>query len=232
MIKRLTALAAVLLLVIGVLAGCQEGGTTSTESEVPVVKTDVFEPTRSCLYIRDDGTAAGAEITAFAKDYYSLTELKEYVEELVIQYNREKVGLAYAYANEVKDGSKLPVAIKKLTEENGNAVLILECATPADYISINDLNVSSDGLKAVTTYTVAQMKSAGKGINAQLVNTKGKSVTVESAMKKDGYHVVVCEGAVVLQVQGEVMYMSSNVDYISEALVETPAGEVSYIIYK
>lgn len=227
-IKRLAALMAVLLLVIGVFAGCKEDGG----GDEPVIKTDIFEPTRSCLYIRDNGTAAGAEITPFAEDYYSLSELKEYVEGLVIQYNQDKAGLAYAYAKDVQDGSKLPVAISKLTEENGNAVLILECATPADYISINDLNVSSDGLKAVTTSTVEQMKAAGKTIKADLVDTKGNAVSVDKAMNKDTYHVVVCEGAVVLQVQGKVMYMSSNVTYVNSETVETPAGEVSYIIYK
>lgn len=220
-IKRLSAFAAIAFLCIGLLSGCQKE------------KSDVFEPTRSCLYVRDDGTAAGAEVTPFSEDYYSLAELKEYVQELVIEYNQEKAGLGYAYVVDLPEGSgKLPVAISRLSEVNGNAVLILECATPADYIEINDLNLTSNGLKAVTVSTVEEMKAAGKKVSGAMVNVKGESVTAEKAMKKNSYHVVVCEGAVVLQVQGEIKYMSSSVTYIDNATVQTPAGEVSYIIYK
>ena len=131
-IKRFAALFMVLLLCAGVLAGCDQE------------KTDIFEPTRSSLYIRDNGTAAGAEITSFSEEYYSLAELKEYVEELVIAYNQEKAGVAYAYASDLAEGAgPLPVAIGRLTESKGNVTLILECATPADYIDINDLNLTS-----------------------------------------------------------------------------------------
>lgn len=220
-IKRFAALAAVLLLCLGVLAGCEQE------------KTDIFEPTQSSLYIRDNGTAAGAEITPFSADYYSLSELKEYVEELVIAYNQEKAGLAYAYTVDLAEGAgPLPVAISKLTESKGNAVLILECATPADYIAINDLNITSSGLKAVNVYTVEEMKAAGKSVSGSFVDVAGEAATVDKVMKKDSYHVVVCEGATVLQVQGEIKYMTTNVTYLNSSTVETPAGEVSYIIYK
>ena len=220
-IKRFAVLAAMLLLCVGLLSGCEQE------------KTDNFSPTQSSIYVRDNGTAAGAEITPFSEDYYSLSELKEYVQELVIEYNVEKAGLAYAYTVDVPEGSAaLPVAISKLTETSGNVVLILECATPADYIAINDLNLNSNGLKAVNVYTVEEMKAAGKTVSGSLVDTKGESVTVDKAMKKASYHVVVCEGATVLQVQGEIKYMSSNVTYLNSSTVETPAGEVSYIIYK
>ena len=220
-IKRFAALAAVLLLCLGLLSGCEQE------------KTDIFEPTRSSLYIRDNGTAAGAEISPFSEDYYSLSELKEYVQELVIEYNEQKAGLAYAYTVDVPEGSRtLPVAISKLSESNGNVILILECATPGDYIAINDLNLTSSGLKAVSVSTVEEMKAAGKSVSGSFVDVKGEAVTVEKAMKKGSYHVVVCEGATVLQVQGEIKYISTNVTYLNSATVETPAGEVSYIIYK
>lgn len=220
-IKRFTALFMALILCVGVLTGCEQE------------KTDVFEPTRSSLYIRDDGTAAGAEITSFSEAYYSLAELKEYVEELVIAYNQEKAGVAHAYASDLAEGAaRLPVAIGKLTEAKGNVTLILECATPADYIAINDLNLTSDGLKAVTSYTVEQMKAAGKSLSGSFIDVAGEAVTVDKVLKKDSYHVVVCEGATVLQVQGEIKYMSTNITYVNSATVETPAGEVSYIVYK
>lgn len=220
-IKRFAALAAVLLLCLGLLSGCDQE------------KSDIFEPTQSSLYIRDNGTAAGAEITPFAEDHYNLSELKEYVQELVIAYNQEKAGLAYAYAADIPaEAGPLPVAISKLTESKGNAVLILECATPADYIAINDLNITSDGLKAVSVSTVEEMKAAGKKVSGSLVDVKGEAVTADKAMSKSAYHVVVCEGATVLQVQGQIKYMTTNVTYINGSTVQTPAGEVSYIIYK
>jgi hypothetical protein len=219
--KRLAALASVILLMIGVLAGCQK------------TKSDTFEPTQSCLYVRDDGTAAGAEVTAFSESYYSLSELKTYVEELVTAYNQEKAGLAYAYVVDLPEGAgTLPVSISRLSQSNDKVVLVLECATPADYIAINDLDLQSTGLKSVSVSTVDEMKAAGRSLSGSMVDVKGESVTKDKATKKGSYHVVVCEGATLLQVQGEVKYMSSNVTYVNSSTVQTPAGEVSYIIYK
>lgn len=235
-IKHFAALLAVLLLSVGVLSGCNlispGGDTTVEETEGPLMKDNPFEPTESGLFIRDDGTAAGAEVTDFTQDYYDLAELRTYVEGLVAEYNQEEAGLNYAYAKDAPSGKTLPVSISRLEESNGQVILILECATPADYIMINDLNLTSDGLKSVTKSTVAEMKNAGKTIGVALVNVKGETVTVEQALKNDTYHVVVCEGATVLQVQGEVKYMSTNVTYVDVDSVKTPAGEVSYIIYR
>ena len=76
------------------------------------------------------------------------------------------------------------------------------------------------------------MKAAGKRLSGSFIDVAGQAVTVDKVMKKDSYHVVVCEGATVLQVQGEIKYMSTNITYINSATVETPAGEVSYIVYK
>ncbi len=232
-IKRFIALLGVLLLSIGMLYGCSLFGQDSTETtEGPLMKDNPFAPTESSLFIRDDGTAAGAEVTDFAQDYYDLSELKTYVEGLVAEYNQEKAGLDYAYAKDAPSGSKLPVEISRLEESNGQAVLILECVTPEDYIAVNDLDLTSAGLKSVKKTTIAEMNSAGKTFDVNLVNVKGETVTVEQVMQKTEYHVVVVEGATVLQVQGEVKYMSTNVTYVDEDSVRTPAGEVSYIIYR
>ena len=80
--------------------------------------------------------------------------------------------------------------------------------------------------------TVEQMKAAGKSLSGSFIDVAGEAVTVDKVLKKDSYHVVVCEGATVLQVQGEIKYMSTNITYVNSATVETPAGEVSYIVYK
>lgn len=232
-IKRFAALLSVLLLSVGMLSGCSLLGQDPTETtEGPLIKDNPFEPTESGLFIRDDGTAAGAEVTDFAQDYYDLSELKSHVEGLVAEYNQNKAGLNYAYAEKAPSGKKLPVAISKLEEKDGLVTLILECATPADYIMINDLNLASDGLKSVTKSTVAEWKNAGKTINVQMKDVTGSAVGVDKALSNDTYHVVVCEGAVNLQVQGEVKYMSANVTYVDVDSVKTPAGEVSYIIYR
>ncbi len=235
-IKRLIALLAVLLLSISMLSGCSlfgdNGQTTQEETEGPLVKDAPFEPTESAIFIRDNGTAAGAEVTDFSKDYYDLSELRTYVEGLVKEYNQEKAGLDHAYAKDAPSGKALPVAISTLEESDGQVVLILECQSPADYIRINDLDLASDGLKSVNKTTIAEMNSAGKTFDVKLVNVKGEAVPVEQVMRKTEYHVVVVEGATVLQVQGEVKYMSTNVTYVDFDSVKTPAGEISYIIYR
>ena len=234
-IKRLVALLLVLLLSVGTLSACKfgDGGTTTQEqTEAPPIKDAPFEPTESAIFVRDDGTMVGAEITDFSKDYYDLAELKTYVEGLVKEYNQKKAGLEYAYTADAPKEKKLPASISKLEANSGNVMLMLECQTPADYIRINDLDLTADGLRAVTKTTIKEMNSEGKTFDVKLVNVKGESVTVEQTLRKTDYHVVIVEGATVLQVQGEVKYMSTNVTYVDYDCVKTPAGEVSYIIYR
>lgn len=234
-IKRLIAFLTVLLLSVGMLSACRFGDgstTTQEQTEAPPVKDAPFEPTESAIFVRDDGTMMGAEITDFSKDYYDLAELKTYVEGLVKEYNQKKAGLEYAYTADAPKGKKLPASISKLEANSGKVMLMLECQTPADYIRINDLDLTADGLRAVTKTTIKEMNSEGKTFEVKLVNVKGESVTGEQALRKTDYHVVIVEGATVLQVQGEVKYMSTNVTYVDYDCVKTPAGEVSYIIYR
>jgi len=234
-IKRLVALLLVLLLSVGTLSACKfgDGGrTTQEQTEAPPIKDAPFEPTESAIFVRDDGTMVGAEITDFSKDYYDLAELKTYVEGLVKEYNQKKAGLEYAYTADAPKEKKLPASISKLEANSGKVMLMLECQTPADYIRINDLDLTADGLRAVTKTTIKEMNSEGKTFDVKLVNVKGESVTVEQTLRKTDYQVVIVEGATVLQVQGEVKYMSTNVTYVDYDCVKTPAGEVSYIIYR
>jgi len=232
-IKRLVALLAVLLLSIGMLSGCDILGQNPTETtEGPLIKDNPFEPIESGMFIRDNGTAAGAEVTDFAQDYYDIAELKTHVEALVAEYNQNKAGLNYAYAEDAPSGKNLPVAISRLSQADGKVTLILECLTPADYITINDLNLTSNGLKSLTKYTVAEWKNTGKTLGGELKDVTGAVVGADKALGNETYHVVVCDGATCLQVQGEVKYMSKNVTYVDVDTVKTPAGEVSYIIYR
>ena len=233
-IKRLIALLLVLLLSVGMLSACNFGdsSTTQEQTEAPPVKDAPFEPTESAIFVRDDGTMVGAEVTDFSKDYYDLAELKTYVEGLVKEYNQKKAGLEYAYTADAPKGKNLPAAISKLEASDGKVVLMLECQTPADYIRINDLDLTADGLKSVKKTTIKEMNSEGKTFDVKLVNVKGESVTGEQVLRKTDYHVVIVEGAAVLQVQGEVKYMSTNVTYVDYDCVKTPVGEVSYIIYR
>lgn len=201
-------------------------------------KDDTYEPVKSGIYVREDGSVVSADVEEFAESYYDKTELTGFVEDEIVAYNKKASGMAYAYAEEAKEVDKeavLPVALKGLTVEGQKAVLLLEFATGKDYLDFNgDMNVV---LTALAQTTVKEAKEAGKTMSG-LKDAEGAAADEAKVAKKKNYEyltLTVAEGlteAMPVQVQGTIQYVSGNVTITGENTVAVPAGETAVIIYK
>ena len=63
-------------------------------------------------------------------------------------------------------------------------------------------------------------------------NADGEDVPLADVQEKEDYHVVEVDGPVTMQIEGKVQFVSSGVTVDSKNTVTTPAGEVSYIVFK
>ena len=57
-------------------------------------------------------------------------------------------------------------------------------------------------------------------------------MTLDGVTKKDSNPVVIVEGPVTMQVEGTIQFVSTGVTVDGKRTVTTPAGSVSYIVFK
>ncbi len=210
----LTVLLAAVMLAALLLGGCS--------------KSDNFEPQQDCLYVRENGTVAEALFEVLDQDYYSADGLQAFIEDAVTRYNADAAGVARAYPEE---DEQLPVTIGTLeVDEEGNVTLIMEYATTSHYIGFN----GKDGLaQQLSTGSVESAIAVGIDLDLGLTDEDGDTVSVETIEDHGSYRVVLMQGTAELQVQGRVMYTSSNVTRISKNTVSVDAGDsVAYIIFR
>jgi len=215
---RLAALLiTMMLLAIGLFCGCS--------------KSDDFEPTADCLYVREDGTVAETLFETLDKDYFNVESLRAFVEDAVVRYNSDAAGVAKAYMEEDEE-LQLPVSVGNLVmDENRRVTLTLEYATTKHYISFNG---EDSQVKQLSTGSVESALSVGVNLNVGMMAVKdGSAVSQETIQKHGSYRVVLIQGVTDLQVQGKVMYISDGVTKLADSLVHVDSdGDVAYIIFK
>ena len=91
-------------------------------------------------------------------------------------------------------------------------------------IQITDLDVTTVADGITKGYLVGKkFKQAASG---------SKEVAADEVMKKSRLYVAAVEGAALVQTGGAVQYISEGVSMEGTNLVQTPADEVSYIVFK
>ncbi len=183
-----------------------------------------FEPEASSIYVKKDGTVVSADIESFEGENYSEDELKTYVEDAVKLYNSEQGAEASAHAEK---GETLPVEVESLKVEDGVASLFLNYETCEDYMEFTGTAGMEEGIADMEKSTVGAMSLEGSFKNAD-----GEDVPLADVQEKEDYHVVEVDGPVTMQIEGKVQFISSGVTVDSKNTVTTPAGEVSYIVFK
>lgn len=211
--RRTAGLMMAAALVLTVVSGC--GGKVK------------FEPEASSIYVKKDGTVTSADIEDFVGNNYSEAELKTYVEDAVKEYNSEHGAAAEAYVDEEDEDASLPVKITSLTVEEGVASLFLEYEKCGDYLEFTGNSGTENGVSTLELSTVGETSFSGNFQNA-----KGEDVSLEGVMKKEKNPVVIIEGAVTVQVEGNIQYVSAGAAIIDKHTVTTRAGSVSYIVFK
>ncbi len=211
--RRTAGLMMAAVLAVAALAGC--GGKVK------------FEPTASSIYVKKDGTVVSADIEDFVGNNYSEAELKTYVEDAVKEYNSEHGAGAEAYVDEEDEDASLPVQITSLTVEEGIASLFLEYEKCSDYLEFTGTSGTESGVSRLELSTVGETSFSGNFQNA-----KGEDVTQEGVTKKEKNSVVIIEGAVTVQVEGNIQYVSAGAALVDKHTVTTQAGSVTYIVFK
>ncbi|MCI9487967.1 MAG: hypothetical protein HFI64_13595 [Lachnospiraceae bacterium] len=211
--RRTAGLMMAMVLAVTILAGC--GGKVK------------FEPQTSSIFVKKDGTVVSADMEDFIGNNYSETELKTYVEDAVKEYNSEHGAAAEAYVDEDDEEASLPVKINSLAVEEGVATLLLEYEKCSDYLEFTGNSGTENGVSRLELSTVSETSLSGNFKNA-----KGEDVTLEGVAKKEKNSVVIVEGAVTVQVEGKVQYMSAGAALVDKHTVTAKAGEVTYIVFK
>ena len=197
--------------VSAVLAGCSGDAAPA------------FAPTQSSLYITSEGVVTSATVEKYEADYYSADELKASVEEILSVFGNGE-GAA-------------PASVKECTMADGTAKLLIEFKSPDSYmdfmaeypdtesaIQISELDVTtvSDG--------IAKGYLVGESFYHLAKETK--EVTADEVMKQSKLYVAAVEGPALIQTDGTIVYISTNVELAGANQVQTPAEEMSYIVFK
>lgn len=216
-VRRAAALTGALLMVT--MAGC---------SKVP------YEPKISSLYVDKDGTVKGAEVTsfdnsAFAEARYNEEDLKTFVEEAVIAYNREVGSPAKAYSSELEERNQiLPVSINTLEVADGTATLILDYASCEDYTRFNE---SDDTIQELTLMTAPDALAAGAPLN-DLYDVDGDLIDTSKEQTRKRYFVLSFAGTLPVVVDGNVMGVSQGVTILDDHTVSVPYGTTGYVLFR
>ena len=164
-----------------------------------------FSPDETGVSVSKNGEVKSVAIENLDKDYYNEEELKNMIYSSVSEYNQggEKVKMD---SFEVKD--------KKAT-------LTMEFTTSGDYASFNNVTFF--------TGTVSAAKSAGYDFNEEFLAVekgKTKSAADTGTVNLSGdYKVVILEEPILVEVPGNIVYVSSNIEVTGKKEARMKAQE-------
>lgn len=205
-------------------------------------KTDVFDPTVSGIYVREDSSVVSAEFSRFAEDYYDLEELKGYVEEAVAAFNEELGAEAAAYEPAAPADSTeevvrtLPASIESLTMRGKYAYLRMGYRDTDSYISFQTMY---DGpVTRLTNRTVEEAMAASVSLTDSFVDLEGEAVSGSTLTRHKGWYILTMsvsadlKEAYPVQIQGEIKYVSVNAVSVTETSAAARPGETITVIYR
>lgn len=213
---------AVLVLALGLmLAGCGQKAATGT-----------WNANTNSIYVNHAMEVQSALVytSETENDTYNQEELKAFAEEAVVDYNTANGGAASSANSE--GAAKLPVALKSCTLEGKTGTLVFEYATADDFVKFSGEN--SDNTHTVTAMavkTVADAAGAGDFADVTFVNPSGKEVASDEVTKQTAYYAVMAEGAAVIQVEGQIAYMTEGISLRDSYTAVMPEGK-NVIIFK
>lgn len=214
--------AAAMILALGLmLAGCGQKAETGT-----------WNANTNSIYIDHALAVQSALIftSEIENDTYSQDELKAYAEEAIVDYNQANGG-AEAAANS-EGAAKLPVALTSCTLEGKTGTLVLDYASADDFVKFaKESGDNTHTVTALSAKTVADALAAGELTDGSFVNPSGKAMASEEVTKQTAYYAVMAEGAAVIQVEGQIAYMTEGVTLRDSYTAVTPEGK-NYIIFK
>lgn len=216
--KVKSVLAAAALALMLVACGDKQGGTST------------FSPSQSSIFVTRDGSFSSSLVEHYEKKEYTQEKLQTFVGEIVSSYNESKGAEA---ASENSEGAaKLPVAVSSCTLGEGTAIIIFDYGSGADLVDFAaQQQDEANQAKALAYHKTADLLNQGSFDETVFVEAKdGKNAKPEK-LKKAGENCVAVEGAVTIQTEGKIQYVSQGVTVQDDFTARTPEGS-SYIIFK
>ena len=182
-----------------------------------------FAPTESSLYITSEGVITSATIETYEADYYSTEELKSSVEEILSAWGGS--------------GDAAKATVKECTMESGTAKLLIDFKNPGAYMDfIEEYPDEESAIQVkeldVTTVSDGIAKGYLVGDSFYHLAKETKEVTADEVMKQSKLYVAAVEGPALIQTDGTVVYISTDVEMVGTNMVQTPAEGMSYIVFK
>ena len=145
---------------------------------------------RNSVYILDNGKIVSTNIEAFDETYYSKSELKSYINDVIKAYNKEN-----------GSGS---VRQRNLKVKNGVATSVLQ---------YKNADVFEDFYgRELFVGTIGEALGAGYSFDIPFASVKGnvKEVTHEEFITAEGYKVAIIRANTKVKVEGEIYYVSTE----------------------
>lgn len=182
-----------------------------------------FAPTESSLYITSEGVITSATIETYEADYYSVDELKASVEELLSAWGGS--------------GDAAKATVKECAMADGTAKLLIDFKNPEAYMDFMEEYPDEESaiqLKELDVTTVSDGISKGYLVGDSFYHLakETKEVAADEVMKQSKLYVAAVEGPALIQTDGTIVYISTDVELTGTNMVRTPAGEMSYIVFK
>lgn len=203
----------VLCLALTALTGCSSGRD--------------FEPTGNSMYVSKDGEFSTAFMVEVDQSYYTEEEMRSFCEAEVKDYNHSRGASAVAYQEEAAEEETLPVAIANFTYGT-TATLVLKYASAEDYLTFNE----KDETRANTLMYAAAKNTTGLPDMSFVSVADQSKIAAGSIIGDSKLKIVMIEGAINVQVQGKLVYVSENVTVTGEDTASTSASGYSYLVFK
>lgn len=214
--------AAVLVLALGLmLAGCGQKAKNGT-----------WNANTNSIYVNHAMEVQSALVytSETDNDTYNQDEMKAFVEEAVVDYNTANGGAAAAKNSE--GAAKLPAALVSCALEGKTGTLVFEYASADDFVKFAQENGdNTHTVTAMSVKSVADAVAAGDLADVSFVNPSGKAVAADEVTKQSAYYAVITEGAAVIQVEGQIAYMTEGISLRDSYTAVTPEGK-NCIIFK
>lgn len=213
------ALAASLLAVILAACGGKQGSTST------------FSPDQDRIFVSREGNFSSSLVENYDSANYTQEKFQAFVEEIVSSYNEGK-GLGAVSVN-TEGQAKLPVAVNSCTLADGTAKIIFDYASPADLMDFAKNQQDEDNQTEGLEFDKASVfLNRGALMETVFVSPKdGANVKPEKLVKAGENGCVVVDGAVTIQTEGQIQYISKGVSLQDDFTAVTPEGR-SYIIFK
>lgn len=194
-----------------------------------------FNPGRSSIFIKRDGSVMSASVEHTEQNYYSEDELKGFLETELSAFNAAQGSESAAYNKE--GAAKLPAALVscevKGADGNKTVKAVYEYSS-ADMLMALAGQIKDEEIKltALATDSVENRLGAGDLVGETFTDTRGKSVESGKVTSQSKLRAVSCQGPAVIQTEGKVLYISEGCKMVDSYTVETPEEGSSYIIFK